>query len=234
MAIPSNAAVIVTWGYWIDELTGVGMKTTANAPATVTLDPVALDGTISVSPNLRDINAQAWIKTRRRTATVNATSGYFAALLVASDDPDLDAYPGRRVTFYNEAPFTVAVPYNAPTITVDGNMAAATGLSLGSTARGMPLASLPRVESEVDFYVPDAYFNAGQTLNAINAAIAAHNSDPAAHPGLVVSGGGGGGTSSGVTQSQLDNAIAGHVADTTPHPVYDSLTLVTSFEGALT
>jgi hypothetical protein len=233
VGLPGNASVVVTWGYWVDEVTGLGMKTTANAAASVTLDPVALDGTINDSPNLRDTNAQTWVKTRRRTATVNATSGYFAVQLVASDDPDLDAYAGRRVTFYNEAPFTVAVPYNAPTVTVDGNMAAATGLSLGSTVRGMPLASLPRVESEVDFYVPDAYFNAGQTLNAISAAIAVHNADPAAHPGLVVSGSGGG-SSNGITQSQLDNAIAGHVASNAPHPVYDSLTLVASFEGALT
>jgi hypothetical protein len=122
------------------------------------------------------------------------------------------------------------VPYDAPIVTVDGNMAAATGLSLGSTVRGLPLAQLPRVGDEVQFWVPDSYLNAGQVTNAISAAIAVHNSDPTAHHGLVVSGGGGSG---GIDQATLDNAIAGHVADTTPHPVYDSLALVTSFEGAL-
>jgi hypothetical protein len=233
MAIPSNASVVVAWGFWVDEITGLGVKTTAGTPATVTLDPVTLDNTINTSPNLRDIDAQAWIKTRRRTATVNATSGYFAAVLVASDDPDLDAYRGRRVSFYNEAPFTVAVPYDAPVVTVDGNMAAATGLSLGSTVRGLPLTQCARVEDEVEFWLPEFYLNAGQVNYAISTAIATHNTDPSAHPGLVVSGGGGGGGGSGITQAQLDNAVAGHVASTSPHPVYDSLTLVNSFEGAL-
>lgn len=231
MAIPANASVIVTWGYWVDEITGLGVKNAANAPASVTLDPITLSDSINPTPNLRDIDAQAWIKTRRRTATVNATSGYFAVLLVASNDPDLDLYRGRRVTFYNESPFTVAVPYDAPTVVVDGNMAAATGLSLGSTVRGVPLTQLPRIEDEVEFYVPDFYLNAGQVSNAIRTAIAAHNVDPAAHPGYI--GGGGGGTPNGITQAQLDNAIAGHVGSSTPHPVYDSLALVTAFEGAL-
>lgn len=234
MAIPSNASTVVTWGYWVDEVTGLGVKTTAGTPASVTLDPVTLDNSINTSPNLRDVDAQAWIKTRRRTATVNATSGYFAAVLVASNDPDLDTYRGRRVSFYNEAPFTVEVPYDAPIVTVDGNMAAATGLFLGSTVRGLPLTQCARVEDEVEFFVPDFYLNAGQVNNAINLAIATHNSDPTAHPGLVVSGGGGGGGSgTAINQAQLDNAIAGHVASVTPHPVYDSLTLVASFEGAL-
>lgn len=231
MAIPNNASVIVTWGYWVDEITGLGVKTTANAPASVTLDPVTLADSTSSSPNLRDIDAQAWIKTRRRSATVNATSGYFAVLLVASNDPDLDLYRGRRVTFYNEPAFTVAVPYDAPSVVVDGNMAAATGLNLGSTVRGLPLTQLPRIEDEVEFFVPDFYLNAGQVTNAINSAVAAHNADPAAHSGYV--GGGGGGTPSGITQAQLDNAIAGHSGSATPHPVYDTLTLVTAFEGAL-
>lgn len=229
MPIPSNANVIVTWGFWVDEVTGNGMRTVANAPASVTLDPVALDGSTSTPPNLRDITAQTYIKTRRRTATVNTTSGYFAVQLVASNDPDLDAYPGRRVTFYNEPPFTVGVPYDAPIVTVDGNMAAATGLNLGSTVRALPLTQLPRVSDEVDFFIPDFYLNDGQVRGLVNAAITAHNADPAAHPGLAPGGGGGG----GITQTQLDNAVAGHVGSATPHPIYDNLTLVTAFETGL-
>lgn len=231
MPIPNNASVIVTWGYWIDEITGLGVRNAANVAASVTLDPVTLANTVTSTPNLRDIDAQAWIKTRRRTATVNTVSGYFAVLLVASNDPDLDLYRGRRVTFYNEPAFTVAVPHDAPSVVVDGNMAAATGLNLGSTVRGLPLTQLPRIEDEVEFFVPDFYLNAGQVTNAINSAISAHNADPAAHPGYL--GGGGGGTPSGITQTQLDNAIAGHENDVTPHPAYDSLTLLTAFEGAL-
>lgn len=229
MAIPGNASVVVVWGYWVDEVTGLGVKQPNGSPATISFTPVRLDGSVNTSPNLRDIDAQAWVKTRTRTAAVNAATGYFAALLVANNDPDLDAYAGRRVSFLGEEPFTVAVPHDAPVITVDGNMSDRTGLPLGTPVRGLPLTLLPRVGSEIDFWVEDAYLNAGQVTNAIAAAVAAHNSDPTAHLGLVGGGGGGG----GLTQTELDNAIAGHANSATPHPVYDALTLVTAFEGGL-
>src|SRR5438128_5074320 len=106
MALPNTADVIVFFGYWFDEVTQTGVKANNNQPATVTFDPVPLSGVTSTrTPNLRDLVSQAWVKTRQRVAIVDDTTGYFAVKALSSNDPDLDAYGGRKVTFLGEDPF---------------------------------------------------------------------------------------------------------------------------------
>lgn len=179
MALPPNADVIVTWGYWLDEATGLGVLVQGD-PATITFDPVLIEPEASTrTPNVRDPAAKSWIKTRQRVATVDPATGYFAVLLVASNDPDLDAYGGREVVFQGEASFVVEVPYNAPEITVDAELAGATGLELGATVRGLPLIELALIVDPPPQPVY-AYLTASQTLAALDA----HDTDPAAHPDI--------------------------------------------------
>lgn len=182
MALPTNADVVVVRGYWLDEITGEGVRAPNGDPATVKFDPVPLTAT-TVTPNLRDPATAGFIKTRQRVATVEPTSGYFAALLVASDDPDLDAYGGRRVTMLNEPSFDIEVPYDAPTVTVDIEMSGALGLELGSETKAIwlvdaALAVTPAPQPPVN------YLTSVQTLSTVAAGVEAHNGDLTAHPDL--------------------------------------------------
>lgn len=189
MALPTNADVVVVRGYWWDETTGTGVN------GTVTFEPVPLSGNTKTTPNLRDLSASGYIKTRARAASVNPTTGYFATFMVASNDPDLDAYGGRKVTFSGEPSFTVQVPYNAPETTVDAEMAAATGLLLGSSVKAVWLSDAALVTTPTPS-PPVNYLTAEQTLSNIVDAVDDHDTDTQAHPDireLIGAGGGGGG-----------------------------------------
>lgn len=165
MSLPSNADLVVVRGYWWDEITGAGVRGVGNSDATVTFDPVPFANP-NVTPNLRDVGSRGYIKTRPKVATVDATTGYFAAIVLSSDDPDLDAYAGRQVTFLGEPPFTIAVPYNAPTVTVDAPMAAATGLTLNSTVKAIWLSDAP-VTGNPPPTPPTSYLDSAQTLSLL-------------------------------------------------------------------
>jgi hypothetical protein len=166
VSLPGDADVVVVRGYWWDEVTGAGVKASNGNPATVKFDPVSLSGA-SVTPNLRDVGSRGHIKTRTKTATVDATTGYFAALLVANDDPDLDAYGGRRVTFQGEPPFVIQVPYNAASVTVDAPMATATGLTVGATTKAVWLSDAAVIGNPLPA-PPTAYLTSAQTLSLIS------------------------------------------------------------------
>jgi hypothetical protein len=195
VALPSNVGVVVVHGFWLDETTGHGVRRSDGHPATVTFEPVSLTGDPD-TPNVRDSGAHTHIKTRTRVARVDPDTGYYAAILVASDDPDIDPYGGRRVTFSEEDPFVVEVPYNAPPATVDALMAAATGLAQGSTVAALPLVQAALLELPAPA-PPIAYLTSTQVLSTVVTAIEAHDDDPQAHPALRAlinsSGGGGGG-----------------------------------------
>jgi hypothetical protein len=179
--LPTNADVIVVHGYWLDELTGVGVKQTNGHPATITFEPVPMLGADTArTPNLRDLTFNTHLKTRTRVATVDPATGYYATLLVASNDPDLDAYGGRRVTFLGEDPFLIEVPYSAPTVTVSAEMAAKTGLAQGSSVKAVWLpdvsvATNPPPTPSVN------YLTSSQTLANIASGVEAHDEDPDAH-----------------------------------------------------
>lgn len=158
MALPNNADIVVVWGYWFDEATRAGVA------GTVTFDPVPLNG--DTEPNVRDFTEHGWIKTRPQVAVPDPDSGFFAVQVVASNDPDLDAYGGRRVTFSGETPFVIEVPYNAPTVTVSAEMAAATGLLEGDVVRGIPLVDAAVVSAPPP-QPPSAYMTSTQTLATI-------------------------------------------------------------------
>lgn len=177
MALPTNADVIVVRGYWWDEATGQGVN------AAITFDPVPLSGSSTVTPNLRDLTASGFVKTRSRVATPDAATGYFAAFMVSSNDPDLDAYAGRRVTFSGEPPFVVEVPHDASTTTVDSPMATATGLTEGSTVKAVWLADAALITTPTP--APSInYLTSSQTLSNIVDAVEAHDEDTGAHPDL--------------------------------------------------
>jgi hypothetical protein len=222
MALPTNADVVVVRGFWIDEVTGQGVKApgTGNNPATITFDPVPLSGAPStITPNLRDATASAYVKTRQRVAPVDLTTGYFATLLVATDDPDLDAYGGRRVTMLGETPFIIEVPYDAATTTVDAAMAAATGLTQGSSVKAIWLVDAAVIGS-VPPQPTSSYLTSAQTLSTIATAIETHDEDPAAHADIraqLVAAGGSGGGGGGGTQVSVDGVdVAGLDIDSAP------------------
>lgn len=175
MALPTNADIVVAWGYWFDEATGLGVKVFGDQPGTITFDPVSLsDVSTAVTPNVRDLSAHAWIKTRQRVAVVDPDTGYFAVQLVASNDPDLDAYGGRRITFSGEPSFLVEIPHNAPTTVVDAAMSAQTGLAQGSSVRALPLTELAVIVSPTPAPA-NAYLTSSQTLAVIADAIDAED-----------------------------------------------------------
>jgi hypothetical protein len=184
VSLPGNADVIVVRGYWIDELTGVGVRQDNGRPATVMFDPVPLlGGSATKTPNLRDLASNTHLKTRTRVASVDSETGYFATLLVASNDPDLDAYGGRRVTLLGEDPFVIEVPYNALSTTVDVAMAAKTGLVLGSTVKAIWLTDATVVGAPPP-QPPTSYLTSVQTLSTIAAAVENHDDDGSAHADL--------------------------------------------------
>lgn len=167
MSLPGNADVVVVRGYWWDEITGKGVRSkNGTNPASVTFEPVTLANP-SATPNLRDVSSRGYIKTRSRTATVDSETGYFATLLVANNDPDLDAYAGRRVTFLGEAPFLIEVPYNAPTVTVDADMASATGLVPGAPVKALWLSDAAVISNPLPPN-PSSYLTSAQTLSLIS------------------------------------------------------------------
>jgi hypothetical protein len=216
MALPTNADVVVVRGYWWDEATGKGVTAANGSPAVIKFDPVALLGGPSGTPNIRDLPSTGHIKLRQRTATVDPVTGYFSTLLVANNDPDLDAYGGRKVTFPGEAPFLIEVPYNAPTMVVDPATATGTGLTPGSTARAIWLSEATLLETPVGG-APQGFMTSAQVMTAINngvvSAVSAHDISPSAHTDIrdVIA----------EAATTAATALSTHVVNLTPHPAYD-------------
>jgi hypothetical protein len=216
MALPTNADVVVVRGYWWDEATGKGVTSANGSAAVIKFDPVPLLGGGSGTPNIRDVTTPGHIKLRSRSATVDPVTGYFAALLVANNDPDLDAYGGRKVSFPGETPFLIEVPYNAPTMVVDSKTATATGLTLGSAVKAIWLSDATLLETPVGG-APQGFMTSAQVMTAINngvvSAVAAHDTSPSAHADIrdVIA----------EAATTAATALATHVIAPTPHPAYD-------------
>jgi hypothetical protein len=156
----SDAEQVVLHGFWFDEEDGGGVD------GTITLDPVKIEGQSGTTPNLKDPTGYAHIRTRQRIATPDPFTGYYAVLALATNDPDVDAYGGRRVQFSGYDPYVIQVPYNAPTTTVDAKMAAAIpSLTVGQTVRALWLIDAP------DGTAPPApvssYYTAAQTNSLV-------------------------------------------------------------------
>lgn len=191
MALPANADVVVVRGFWLDEVTGQGVRLpNSTASATITFTPIPLDALTpgAVTPNLRDLTTSGWIKTRPRVATVHPTTGYFAALMVATNDPDLDAYGGRHVEFAGEDPFVIEVPYNAPTVTADQQMVDALtsvmpDLEVGDQVKAVWLTAASLLTTPAPT-PPNTYLTSAQTLETIAGGLEAHDEDPDAHPDI--------------------------------------------------
>jgi hypothetical protein len=173
VALPSDADIVAVRGYWWDEITGQGVKGANGQPAVITFDPVQILGVSgSGTPNVRDAPSTGHIKTRRRQAVVDPVTGYFCTLLLSNNDPDLDAYGGRKVSFPGERPFLIEVPYNAPFVQVDAAMSAAIGRPVGSQVRAIWLTDASLLENPAPG-APSGYMTAEQTLAAISNGIAA-------------------------------------------------------------
>lgn len=186
MALPTSADLVMVRGYWWDETSGGGVN------GTITFDPIPFAG--AATPNLLDQSAYGHIKTRQQVATPDPVSGFFAVLLVANDDPDLDPFAGWRVTYAGENAYTIVVPYNAPVVTVDvAAHAALPSLPVNSQVKALWLSSVATGGTPAPS-PPSAYLNQTQTLAAIAAGIDAHDADPGAHPAIraLITGGGGG------------------------------------------
>jgi hypothetical protein len=184
MALPNNADVVVVHGYWLDETSGRGVRQENGRPALITFEPVPLAGqSVTRTPNLRDTTASTFVKTRVRTAAVDSDTGYFAIIVVSSNDPDLDAYAGRKVTMGDEEPFTIQVPYNSLLTTVSQQMADKTGLTLNTQVRAIWLldAALVTMPPPVP---PINYLTSVQTLSTLASGIVVHNGDLTSHPDL--------------------------------------------------
>lgn len=191
MPLSSNADIIVVRGFWLDEVTGQGVRTpNSPGPGTVTFTPLALNTLTgsSKTPNLRDLTFSAFIKTRQRVATVHQETGYFATLMVASNDPDLDSYGGRLVQFSGEDPFVIQVPHNAPLVSADQNMVSALqplipGIQVGDEIRAVWLTAASLVTTPVPT-PPVTYLTAEQTLETVASGMEAHDGSGSAHPDI--------------------------------------------------
>lgn len=156
---------MVLQGYWLDE-------DSLPVDGTIKLDPVPLTGQGAI-PNLKDSTSFSYIQTKSRVATPNPTTGYFAVLALASNDPDVDAYGGRKVTFTGYTPYTIQVPYNAPTTTVTSAMAAQVpSLTVGQTVRALWLIDAP------DGSTPPAPVSSYYTSDQVNSLIAGVSGGP--------------------------------------------------------
>lgn len=197
MPLPSDADVIVVRGFWLDEVTGQGVRTpNSPGPGTVTFTPLALNSLTATqrTPNLRDLTTSGWIKTRSRVATVHTVTGYFATLMVSNNDPDLDAYGGRLVQFVGEEAFVIEVPHNAPTVSADQQMVDALtnelpDLDVGDQIKAVWLTAASLVTTPVPS-PPVTYLTAGQTLETVVSGIEAHDDAPGAHGGRLIPTGG--------------------------------------------
>lgn len=245
MSLPANASVVVVRGFWLDETTGQGVRLpNSSASGTVTFTPLPLNSLLpgTKTPNLRDLEASGFIKTRPRVATANPVTGYFATLMVANDDPDLDAYGGRLVQFSGEDPFVIAVPHNAPFVSADTQMVEALSstlpeLEVGDQVRAVWLTAASLITTPVPT-PPVTYLTAEQTLETVESGVEAHAENTSAHPDIrelieqldTGATGGAGGVLSGTypnpgfavdmaTQAELNS----HVTSPAPHPTYDDL-----------
>lgn len=140
--LPDNVDIVRVRGYWFDQDGGGSGKTITFVPAV---------------SNLTDAAAFSYIKTEAVTVTPNASTAYFFADLIASNDPDLTP-SAWTVTLQGQPPFTIGVDYNASVQDVGGfNMKAVWLLDAAPTTP--PPAPI------------DSYYTSVQTNAAIAEAI---------------------------------------------------------------
>lgn len=105
--LPANVNLVRVRGYWLDQVTGVGVD------KTITFTPSTTD--------LTDMGAFTYIETDTIEVTPDDTTGYFFADLIATNDPDLTGF-AWTVTRLGLTPVTFEVPYDAPTIDIGGGV----------------------------------------------------------------------------------------------------------------
>jgi hypothetical protein len=104
--LPDNVDLVRVRGFWFDQDGGGSGKTVTFVP------------TVS---NLTDAAAFSYIKTETVTVTVDPSTAYFFADLIASNDPDLTP-SAWTVTLQGQTPFTIGVDYNATVQDVGGGL----------------------------------------------------------------------------------------------------------------
>lgn len=105
--LPDNVNLVRVRGYWLDQITGVGVD------KTITFTPSTTD--------LTDMGAFTYIETDAITVTPDDTSGYFFADLIATDDPDLTPF-AWTVTRLGLTPVTFDVPFDADIVDVGSGL----------------------------------------------------------------------------------------------------------------
>lgn len=199
MPLPVNAAVVRVRGYWFAQ------------------DGSGHTGTITFVPsasNLTDMGAFAYIKTATVTVTPHPSTGYYYADLLATNDPDLTPF-AWTVTLQGQAPFTIAVPYDAPTVDVgSGDMRPAIWLVDAATitppspvatyyTAAQTDAAIANHAAAVDPHGDRAFAIRGNVLNWIGDSIA---------PPLQACSGIGGGPGAGVIFRPDDFVAYAHLA----------------------
>lgn len=154
MPLPAAADQVVIHGYLLDEVTGLGDT------GTIRSDPVPLTGQNPTRPLVLDAVAHAHIRTGPRTTVPRNTDGYYAILALSTNDPDLTAYGGRKITFPDGSTRTIEVPYSAQLVTVTSAMAAQiTSLVVGNQVRAIWYDQAAGFTSPTP---PASYYTAGQ------------------------------------------------------------------------
>lgn len=173
MTYPANANAVVLRGFWWDEHTHQAATGTNGQQLTITFTPVPLSG--STAPNLTDLAATGYIKTKARTVTPHPVTGFFAIELIPNDDPDLEPFAGWRVTLQGEQPFTITVTQEAPTVTADQALVDALPgrvppLLVGDSVQAMWITEAALVTTPPP-EPPESYLTADQTYAAITSAV---------------------------------------------------------------
>lgn len=105
--LPDNVNLVRVRGYWLDQITGVGVN------KTITFTPSTTD--------LTDMGAFTYIETDTVTVTPDDDTGYFFADLIATDDPDLTPF-AWTVTRLGLTPVTFDVPFDADIVDVGSGL----------------------------------------------------------------------------------------------------------------
>lgn len=194
---PANADTVIVQHYWWNDATRAGVN------ATVSWTPIAAAGG-AANPNLVDATSKGWVKTQTWVSRPDPTTGYMAVPLTASNDPDLTGFAGYQVAPQGETSFTIAADDAAATATADQAMVDALAaltppvtISVGASVKAVWLTDVAQVSPSPS--PPASFFTADQTTALVVDGIAAHDTDPDAHPDIraLIGSSGGGGESGG-------------------------------------